>query len=235
VAGGETPSGRVDRDVEFDHLARGERFRVGQRPPPRRVQHPLGDEVRTPVERDVGEADRKAHHRGGRGDVQECPRPPDNRQRLVERRRCVDERERLVGALVAGEPELEAARPQPAADADRRVVLEGVGAVRARTFRQYAILRQVERPLLAAGWRPSGLGAPLPGRVEAVDDRRLGVLHVDDDRRIVHDPRVPAPAPVVKPAHDLAQVVDPRPEHGHVGNLSVPRGHKLVAGMSPRR
>ena len=56
----------------------------------------------------------------------------------------------------------------------------------------------------------SRLGAPLARRLEPVDDRRLAVLHVDHDRRLVHDPGARALAPVVEPAHHLVQVVDAR-------------------------
>ena len=127
------PGGGVDLQLELVYLSRRQRLGVGEGAAPRRVQHPLGDEVRGAVGSDVGQARCESDHRGGRGHVQERRGATDDVHVLVERRRAVDERERLVGALVGRQPELEAARPEAAHHADGRYVLEVVGSLGARS------------------------------------------------------------------------------------------------------
>ncbi len=62
-------------------------------------------------------------------DVEDGPRPPDDRQRFFEWLGRVNQRQRLVGTLVARQPERDPAGPQAGRHADRRLVLEGRGTV----------------------------------------------------------------------------------------------------------
>ena len=84
------------------------------------------------------------------------------------------------------------------------------------------VVAEVEGQLAGARRGPVELRAPFARRLEAVDDRLLVVLHVDDDGRLVHDPGARALAPVVEPAHHLVQVVDARAGNGHVRDGVVP-------------
>ena len=66
-------------------------------------------------------------------------RPAEDRELVGERLGRVHQRERLVGPLVAGQPELDAARPETAGHADRRVVGERCPRPVRRRFRETAV------------------------------------------------------------------------------------------------
>ena len=121
--------------------------------------------------------------------------------------RRVDERPRLVRALVARQPERHATRPQPARLADGRVVApgdrdpavaesEGCG----RGPQAPPCAPEVRTTLRHAGRRPRPFRPPSPRASRSARRRRSRLLHVDDDRRLGHDAVIDAAAPVVEPA-----------------------------------
>ena len=186
---------------------------------------PLATRCEMPSGRDVGEARHEADHRGRRGHVQHGARPAEDVEVLVERRRRVDERERLVGTLVARQAELEAARPEAAG---RRPTVGTYSKASApsspdRVAEQPAGA-QVERAL--AGARAPASPSPRAIRPPSRGGRRQAARSAA--RRATTGgssmiPVSPALAPVVEPAHDLVQVVDARARDGDVGHGVVPR------------
>ena len=88
---------------------------------------PFATSCDVPSGSDVAEAHAEADHARRGVDVQLRRRAAEHVHVLVQPRRGVDQRERLVGPLVAGQPEVQAARPELAGHADRRVVAELVG------------------------------------------------------------------------------------------------------------
>ena len=131
---------------------------------------------------------------------------------LLERRRGVHERERLVGPLVAGQAELDAARPEPAGDA------RPSGRRRARRRRRRRLRRrdapssrQVEHALAPRRAPASAVSA----RHAPADSRRSTTggspccMKTTTGGSSMTPFGLPA-APVVEPAHDLVQVVDAR-------------------------
>ena len=140
-------------------LARVERLGIGQRVPAGAVEHALGDEVRRAVGSDVGQADRDADDpgRSTRGGAM-ARAPTEDRQRPLERRGRVDQRAAPRPALVAGQPERHAARPQAAGRADRRVVGEASSAPSTAAGSS----RQARRP--APRWNVRSRGARSAGQ-----------------------------------------------------------------------
>ena len=96
------------------------------------------------------------------------------------------------------------------------------------------MFREMEGARRRAGRRPRGLGPPLPGRLQPVHDRGLGRLHPDHDRRLVHHAVLYTLAPVVQPAHHLAEVVDPRSGDGRVRQGVIPGTHQHLDGQAAR-
>src|ERR1700728_4938061 len=87
----------------------------------------------------------------------------------------------------------------------------------------------MQSQLAAVSDRPVWLRAPLPRCVQAVRVWTVVALHVGDEARLVHHPVVLVLAPVIEPANDLSQVVDPRPGDSRVGDRMVPGAHEQLA------
>ena len=166
------------------------------------------------------------------GDVEVGSRAPEDRQWRVERRA-------RVGRATAPRPD--AGRPgdrtgtppdhSPSVDPDRRIDDEAIrsgsaasAATRARRRHRQAARR--DRARTSARPRPPAarpLGAPPAGALHPVGRQRAGLLHEHDDRRLVRRSVVATAAPVIEPANDLAQVVDPRARDAGVRVAVIPR------------
>src|SRR5262249_14168018 len=141
--------------------------------------------------------------RGRRGNEQLHKRPAQDVEVCLKRRRGVIERVSLVGSLVAWLPELEPTRPQASSDSDACDVAELVFTGAAAHAVEPAIVTEIEGHLAWPGGGPGRFGAPDPCGVQPVGVRTLVMLHVDDNRRFIHDPGVTALAPVIEPPHRL--------------------------------
>ena len=128
---------------------------------------PLATRCDLPSEVDVRDADRHAEDVDVGGHEEVRPGAPEDRQRRVERPTRIGQGQGLVRALVGGQPELHAARPQPVGDPDGRIDEEavgtGIGGIRAgRVVGQASVGPEVEAALRGARRRPGRFGAPRP-------------------------------------------------------------------------
>ena len=223
MAGGEDPARAVEVDAEGRSAAPRLR-RLRQRCAARDVEHPLGHECGRAIGRDVGETDGETDARSRVDSTTRSARAqPEHGDGLIRAARmCRPARAPRPGRWSPGRLRTGCRPSQAGRDPDRRVVGEQSSPCRGRV--------SARRPSVVEGaafrsCRPAGgqeRRRAIPRR-RGGRDRRLRSLHVDDDRRFVHDAVRGGLAPVVEPAHHLAQVVDPRPRDGRVGQRVVPR------------
>ena len=154
--------------------------------------------------------------------MQKSPRAADDMDVLLKRRRGIQERERLVGALISGQAELKPSGPETTHDPNRGHVLERICPVLAEIRSELAACVEVEHELAGTRRGPVRLGAPLAGRLEPINYGLLIALRVENNRRLIHDPGVLLLAPVIEPADDLMEVIDARAGDRDVGYRMIP-------------
>ena len=223
MAGLEDPARGVELDREVERRAGLDRLRLGERCAASRVAHALGDERGGAVGRDVAEADCETDHACARLHAQLRTRAPEHGDGLIQRRRGVDARERLIGTLIPGQAQQLADGVQAGLHADCGLVAEHVDPCGARRLGETAVVVEQQRSLLQPGGRPRTLGAPFARAVEPIGIGRVVALHVDDDWRFIEHAGVVIAAPVVQPAHDIGEIVDARPRQRHARHRVIPR------------
>ena len=233
------PGGKLVRRVVEPDLDAGDRaplFQIGPGTPVevQEVHHPVRDPGGRPVGREVDEAGGNLAVEHGNGDVELQSGSAEQLERPGQRIAVEDERALVILALIGGEL-VPGAVGAPLARGETRVGRRADRASHDVGRSREARAREVKQQRGDRRTRPGGLRDPAPGPQLVPRARRLALLQPGGQHRLVHDPRVHSPEPVVEPARDVVEEVDPRPRDGYVRIGVRPGADQALARPGERR
>src|SRR5271163_166962 len=140
------------------------------------------------IRRNVRKARKPIRQRCRRTCPQQSVRTPKNRERLRQRSRIVSEAESVHGSLIGKQFSPPESRLYPHARNVTKLVFGGLGG----TGREDMSVVEIERRRRHVPRRPSNFAPPVSGQVLQMRIGRVPLLHINRERRLLHDPRVAA-------------------------------------------